>query len=53
MCGRRIRIIGGLLDGYEGNLLKVRGSRIKYLLVELGGLLSVGVEVKSEYIQFI
>ena len=52
-CGRRIRIIGGLLDGYEGNLLKVRGSRIKYLLVELGGLLSVGVEVKSEYIQFI
>lgn len=53
MCGRRIRIIGGLLDGYEGNLLKVRGSKIKYLLVELGGLLSVGVEVKSEYIQFI
>ena len=52
MYGRRIRIIGGNLDGYEGCLLTVRGSKVKRLLVELKGLLAVGVEVSSEYIVF-
>lgn len=51
MFGRKIRIIGGLLDHYEGRLLK--GSRRKVLLVELPGLLSVGVEVSPEFIQFV
>ena len=52
MCGRKIRIIGGSLNGYEGCLLKIRGSKIKRLLVELKGYLAVGVEVLPEYIQF-
>lgn len=25
VCGRRIRIVGGALDGYEGRLLTIRG----------------------------
>ena len=27
--GRMVRIVGGPLDGYEGRLLSVRGSRVK------------------------
>lgn len=53
MHGRRIRIVGGALDGYEGTLLTTRGSKVKRLLVELPSLVSVGVEVSPEYIRFI
>lgn len=53
MLGRPIRMIGGSLDGYEGTLLTVRGSKVKRLLVELPGLLTVGVEVDPDYIQFL
>ena len=53
MCGRRIRIVGGPLNGYEGNLLSIRGSKVKRLLVELKDFLVAGVEVSPEYIQFI
>ncbi len=53
MCERKIRIIGGPLNGYEGRLLKIRGSKIKRLLVELKGYLAIGVEVLPEYIQFV
>ena len=53
MCNRRIRIIGGRLDGCEGYLLTTRGSRRKRLLVELPSLLSAAVEVEPEYIQLI
>lgn len=51
MHGKQIRIVGGPLDGYEGRLLTTRGSKVKRLLVELPGLLAVGVEVNPEYIQ--
>lgn len=53
MYGRKIRIVGGPLDGYEGCLITRRGSRVKRLLVELPMLLSVGVEVNPDYIQLI
>ena len=53
MCGRRIRIIGGPLDGCEGKLVTVRGSKRRRIMVSLLNLLSVAVEVKPEYIQFI
>lgn len=51
--GRKIRIEGGPLSGYEGSLLTTRGSKVKRLLVELEGFLAVGVEVAPEYIQLI
>ncbi len=50
MYGRHVHIIGGSLDTYEGKLLKLRGSRKKYLIVELQGILSVGVEVSPDFI---
>ena len=53
MVNRKIRIVGGPFDGYEGTLLTTRGSKVKRLLVELPSLLSVGVEVNPDYIQFI
>lgn len=53
MYGRKIRIIGGQLDGYEGSLITTRGSKVKRILVELPGLLAVGVEVDPDYIQLI
>ncbi|MCD7710143.1 MAG: UpxY family transcription antiterminator [Porphyromonadaceae bacterium] len=53
MYGRQIRIIGGSLDGFEGPLLKMRGSKVKRLLVELPMLLVASVEVQPEYIQLV
>lgn len=53
MHGRRIRIVGGPLDGYEGTLLTTRGSRSRRLLVEIPDLLAAGVEVRPEYIQLL
>lgn len=53
MCGRAVRIIGGPLDGYEGNLLKVRGSHLRRLIIELPNFITAAVEVQPEYIQFI
>lgn len=53
MYGREIRIVGGALDGYEGHLVTVRGSKVRRLLVELPNLLTVAVEVNPDYIQFL
>ncbi|MCD8235716.1 MAG: UpxY family transcription antiterminator [Prevotellaceae bacterium] len=53
MYRRKIRIVGGPLDGYEGSLLTMRGSKVKRLLVELPNLLTAGVEVSPEYIQIV
>lgn len=51
MIGRKVRIVGGLLDGYEGNLQKMQGARTRRLFVELPNLLAAAVEVQPEYIQ--
>lgn len=53
MYGRKIRIIGGYLDGYEGCLLSMRGTRVKRLLVELPNWLTAAVEVSPEFIQLL
>lgn len=34
MYGRKIRIVGGPLDGYEGNLITTRGSKVKRLMIK-------------------
>lgn len=51
MYGRRVRIVGGPLDGYEGSLLAVRGSKVRRLLVDIPNLLTAGIEVEPEYVQ--
>lgn len=50
--GKRIRIIGGNLNGLEGRLLSKRGSKIKRLLIDLTDCkLSAALQVEPEYIQ--
>ncbi len=51
MIGKKVRIVGGPLDGYEGYLQKIQGSKVKHLFVELPNLLTAAVEVNPEYIQ--
>ena len=53
MIGKRVRIIGGPLDKYEGRLQKIRGTRTRRLFVELPNLLTVSIEVNPEYIQVV
>ena len=53
MYGRRIRIVGGPLDGCEGSLITRRGSKVRRLLIEIPNLIAVGIEVKPEFIQFV
>lgn len=49
--GSRIRIVdGGPLDGYEGRLLSLRGSKKRRLLVELPGLLTAAIEITPAYV---
>ncbi len=48
MQGRKIRIIGGPLDNYEGCLLAVRGSKSRRMLLEIPNLISAGIEI-SDY----
>ena len=53
MLNRKIRIIGGQLDGYTGTLVTTRGSKTKRLLVELPMLLAAAVDVETEFIQLV
>ena len=54
LYGRRIRIIGGRLNGMEGRLLSKRGSKYKRLLIDLKECnLSAAILVESEYIQLV
>lgn len=55
MYGSRIRMVcEGPLNGYEGILLKVRGSGKKRLLLSLPGMLSASVEIDlTDYIELV
>ena len=53
MTGKNIRIVGGAMDGQEGKLLTVRGSKVKRIVIKLPNLLAVSVKVEDEYIQII
>ena len=51
LCGRKIRMVGGALDGYEGILQTVRGSKTKHLVITLPSLLAVSVDIDDEFIE--
>ncbi len=53
IIGREVVIKGGPLDGFQGKLLKMRGSRKKRLIVELKGIVVAAVEVAPEFIQLL
>lgn len=53
MCGEYVRIVGGALDGYEGHLVTIKGSKYKRLLVSLPNFLSAAVEVTPDFIEIL
>lgn len=53
MIGKQVCIVGGQLDGYEGKLLKCRGTKKRRLLVAIPNLIVAAVEVEPEFIQLV
>ena len=53
MCGRNIRMIGGVLNGYEGRLQTVRGSKTKRLIITLSSLMAVSLAINDEYVELL
>ncbi|MDE6217955.1 MAG: UpxY family transcription antiterminator [Muribaculaceae bacterium] len=51
--GRRVRIIGGQLDGVEGVFMRVKGARTRRLVIMLEGLGAVAAEVSPDYVELI
>lgn len=51
MYGRMVRIVGGGMDGLEGKLLTVRGSKRRRLVVSIPSILSVTVEITPDFVQ--
>lgn len=48
--GDRIRIQGGLYDGREGIIMRIKSKRNKHLVVQIPGLLVAAVELKPELV---
>ena len=48
--GDRIRIKGGLYDGREGIIMRIKSKRNKHLVVQIPGLLLAAVELKPELV---
>ncbi len=53
MTGRQVAIVGGQLNGYEGTLLKCRGSRKRRLLIAIPNIIVAAVEVEPEFIRLL
>ena len=51
--GRKIRIIGGPMDGYQGKLLTVRGSKVRRIIVEIPKFIYAGIEINPNFIEFL
>ena len=51
--GDRVRIIGGVFDGYEGTLLKAKGRAKRMFVINFELLGSLGTHIEPEYIQLI
>lgn len=51
--GKRVRIIGGALNGCEGTFMKVKGARSRRLVIMLEGLGAVAAEVNPDLIELI
>ena len=49
--GDKIRVSGGLYDGREGMIMRVKGKRKKQLVVSIPGVLVVAVEIEPELVE--
>lgn len=51
--GDKVRIVGGLFDGYEGVLLKAKGRAKRVFLINFELLGALGTHVEAQYIRLI
>ena len=51
--GDRVRIVGGMFDGYEGTLLKAKGRAKRMFLINFEMLGALGTHIEPEYIRVI
>ena len=49
--GEKIRIKGGIYDGYEGTILRFKGKRNKHLVVQIPGVIIAAVELEPELVE--
>ena len=49
--GDKIRIKGGLYDGREGIIMRIKGKRNRHLVVQIPGILIAAVELSPEMVQ--
>jgi transcription antitermination factor NusG len=49
--GDQIRIKGGLYDGREGIIMRIKGKRNKHLVVQIPGMLVAAVELSPEIVE--
>lgn len=49
--GDSIRVKGGLYDGREGTIMRIKGKRNKHLVVQIPGLLIAAIELSPEMIE--
>ena len=49
--GDKIRVKGGLYDGREGVIMRIKGKRNKHLVVQIPGILIAAVEMTPEMIE--
>jgi len=50
-AGDKIRVKGGIYDGKEGVVMRIKGKRNKHLVVQIPGLLVAAVEMTPELIE--
>ena len=51
--GDRVRIVGGVFDGYEGTLLKAKGRAKRMFLINFEMLGALGTHIEPQYIRVI
>lgn len=52
-AGDRIRIKGGLYDGREGVIMRIKGKRNRQLVVQIPGILVAAVELAPEILELV
>lgn len=53
MLGKKVKIVGGALDGMVGDLFTKRGSKTKRLILRLKDMLIASVVIDSGYVQLV
>ena len=48
--GKKVKVHGGVLDGYKGVLVKVKGKRNKQFFLEIKGILSLHLALKDYHL---